>query len=88
MSRESGWLPKRPLLWNTDSPYTVRLITDTLCGVSPLPDSAPRCYNVFTTEGMMDHNRFDDLAEPWLRRLDEMRYSDGIGTHWCELYAR
>ena len=31
-------------LWNTDSPYTVRLITDTPCEVSPLPDPAPRCY--------------------------------------------
>jgi hypothetical protein len=58
-----------PMLWNTDSPDMVRLITDTLCGVSPLPDSAPGCYNEFKTEGMMDHNRFDDLAEPWLRRL-------------------
>jgi len=52
-----------------DFPHTVRFITDTLCGISPLPDPSPHCYNEFNPRGVMDHKRFDDLAEPWLRRL-------------------
>jgi hypothetical protein len=65
------------------NPDTVRAILDTVCVVSLLPDSTPRSYNECITEGVIDHNRFDDLAEPW---REEMRDSDGSGTH--RFYAR
>src|SRR6266545_641920 len=44
MSIEAGWLLKLPLPLEPHFPYTVRFIPDTLCGVSPLPGSVPRCY--------------------------------------------
>jgi hypothetical protein len=65
------------------NPDTVRAILDTVCVVSLLPDSTPRSYNECITEGVIDHNRFGDLAEPW---REEMRDSDGSSTH--RFYAR